>query len=104
MTEHFQATELLRAANPATNYEIDHEHLDVIVDRVVCTQESIRHSILRTCKMKSASAAAAAVVVTAVVVLLGGGTPTLPALALSATSRTTASAALGSAYRGTVTH
>ena len=105
MTEHVQATELLRAAIPATNYEIDHEHLDQIIDRVVAIELPSRHSILRTWKMKSASAfAAAAVVVTAVVVLLGGGTPALPALALSATSRTAVTAAHGLAYRGTATH
>ena len=105
MTEHCHATELLRAANPATNFEIDDEHLDQIINRVVAIQVPTRRSMLRTWKMKSASAvAAAAVVITAVVVSLGGGTPALPALALSATSRTAVSAAHGSLYTGTVTH
>lgn len=105
MTEHFQATELLRAANPATDFEIDHEHLDQIINRVVAMQVPSRRSILRTWKMKSASAvAAAAVVITAVVASLGGGTPALPALALSATSRIAVSPAHESVYRGTVTH
>ena len=105
MTEHFQATELLRAANPATNYEIDDEHLDEMVDRVVAIQIPSRNSILRTWKVKSASAVSAtSVIVTAVVVLLGGGSPALPALALRATSRTAVSPAHGSTYRGTDTH
>jgi len=105
MTENLQATELLRAANPATDFEIEDEHLDQIINRVVAVQVSTRRSILRTWRMRSASAvAAAAVVITAVVVSLGGGTPALPALALSATSRTAVSAAHGSVYRGTVTH
>lgn len=105
MTEHCHATELLRAANPATNFEIDDEHLDQIINRVVAIQVPTRRSMLRTWKMKSASAvAAAAVVITAVVVSLGEGTPALPALALSATSRTAVSAAHGSVYGGTVSH
>jgi len=107
MTEHFQATELLRAANPATNFEIEHEHLDQIIDRVVTIPVPTRRSILRTWEMKSAStvAAAAAVVITAVVVSLGGGTPALPALALSATSRTAVSPVHGSVYTpGTGSH
>lgn len=105
MTEHFQATELLRAANPATHYEIDHDHLDEIVNRVVAIEVPTRHSILRKWKTKSTSAvAAAAVIVAGVVVLLSGGTPVLPTLALSATSRTAVTAAHGLAYRGTATH
>jgi len=105
MTEHFQATELLRAANPATNFDIDHEHLDQIINRVVSIQVPTRRSTFRAWKMKSASAvAAAAVVITAVVVSLGGGTPPLPALALSATSRTAASTAHGSLDKSTGSH
>jgi len=78
VTEHFQATELLRAANPATHYEIDHDHLDEIVNRVVAIEVPTRHSILRKWKTKSTSAvAAAAVIVAGVVVLLSGGTPVL---------------------------
>jgi hypothetical protein len=105
MTEYFQATELLRAANPATNFDIDHERLDQIINRVVSMQVFTRRSTFRAWKMKSASAVAgAAVVITAVVVSLGGGTPGLPSLALSATSRTAVYAAHGSLEKSAGSH
>jgi hypothetical protein len=81
MTEHFQATELLRAANPATNFEIDNARLDQIINRVVAIQAPTRRSILRTWKMKSASAVVAVGAATALIFGFLPGTSPLSAAA-----------------------
>ena len=84
MPDAIDPTDLLAAANPITDYQIEPDRLEQMISRVTSAPLASRFSLLRTWRMKAGSAvAAAALVVTGVVVSLGGAPQGLTVLALA---------------------
>jgi hypothetical protein len=83
MPDAIDPTELLAAANPSTDYQIEPDRFEKMISRVTSARVASRFSLLRTWQIKAGSAGAAALVVAGVVVSLGGAPAGLTVLSLA---------------------